>query len=285
MKDTTAVDNSTSESTDGGWMHNRTTLILSIGFLVLVLVAAAGVAGSRWLDGGKDAAAPTGGPSEPAAVTSTGAPVPSGFGVPSADQLGRAVARPNNPAGQPLAQSPVPHGDYSCPSAPNCPVVDAPAGMMWQQVTPYVLPFSTSDGPAKVDGVLASGYTRTPQGAALAAWQIPWRAGISRAIYDVVLSTQTVGSAQDFAALAPKKDWDYSHNPTLFLHPSAFRLTSWDGTHAVVQYALPDKTPNAWYVAQFDVMWSGGDWKLRAPERSANSHKIALASLVGWTSW
>ena len=135
-----------------------------------------------------------------------------------------------------------------------------------------------------MEGTLAFGYTRTPAGAALAGWQIPWRAGISRSNYDLVLARQTVGSPQDFAALQPKKDWDFSHQPTLLLRPAAFRITSWDGTHAVVQYALPDKTPNSWYSAQFDVIWDG-DWKLRAPDATVNSHKISVASLVGWTPW
>ncbi|GAB4590233.1 hypothetical protein Ntsu_80650 [Nocardia sp. IFM 10818] len=157
--------------------------------------------------------------------------------------------------------------------------------MMWQAIGPFVLPFSTSDGPASVDGVLARGYTRTPQGAALAAWQIPWRAGISRSNYDTVMSAQTVGSAQDFAAMRTEDNWDWSTQPARSLRPSAFRITSWDGTHAVVQYALPDKAPNSWYLAQFDVVWTDGDWKLRAPDAAANTIKKTVPSLVGWTPW
>ena len=44
---------------------------------------------------------------------------------------------------------------------------------MWQRVYGATIPFSTSDGPTAIsaDGV-PSGFSHTPQGVVLAAWQI-----------------------------------------------------------------------------------------------------------------
>ncbi|MET8427822.1 hypothetical protein [Nocardia sp. NPDC004860] len=285
MKDTTTKEDSQSEATGGGWMQNRTTLILAIGFVVLVLVAAAGVAGSRLLGGGDSTDRNRAGANSSTAPATSSSATPTGFAPPSSDQLGRPVVRPNNLAGQALPQSPVPHGDYSCPSAPNCPVVDAPAGMMWQQVGPFTLPFSTSDGPGRIDGPVADGYTRTPQGAALAAWQIIWRLAMSRTYYDAVVPAQVTGTAQDLESLKPTKDnWDVSKKPAYFLRPSAFRMTSWDGSHAIIQYAVP-QVGGGWFSMQFDAIWADGGWKLRAPGPTENQVKTPVASLVGWTPW
>ncbi|WP_433574121.1 hypothetical protein [Nocardia brasiliensis] len=257
-------------------------LVLAAGFVALIVIAAGGILGARLLNEDTMVAPPS---SSVLTRPSTPGENPQGFGPPSADLLGRPVAHPNSPAGQALSQQTVTRPDFRCDLPPACPLPDPPSGVMWQAVGPFVLPFSTSDGPARIEGpARASGYLRSPQGAALAAWQIAWRASMSRANYSTVMADQIVGTPADFESLRPKKDWDYSGAAPVLLRPSAFRITAYDGEHAVLQYALPDKSPSTWYTVQFETVWSGGDWKLRAPAAGSGAHTTVI-SLQGWVPW
>ncbi|WP_067471607.1 hypothetical protein [Nocardia amamiensis] len=284
MKDTS---NETTESTSAaggaGWRNNRTTLVLAAGFLGFVVIASAGILGYRALGGHDDDAQPQSRPSASAAPTTTAPNAPGGFGPPSADMLGRPVAHPNNAAGQALPQKPVSRDDYRCDTPPNCPAPAAPESVMWQEVKPWVLPFSTSDGPARVEGPLAEGYTRTPQGAALAAWQIVWRAASSREVFDAVMAHQIVGTPEDLAQMRATKQWDYSGTSALALRPSGFRITGWQGDFAAIQYAVPAHSPGVWNVVPIEVVWQDGDWRMRAPHTPAA--KLTVVSLSGWTTW
>ena len=209
MKDTSNETTKSGSANEGtGWRNNRTTLILAAGFLAFVVIASAGILGYRALSG-HDTTNPQSRPSASAVPTTTAPNSPGGFGAPSADTLGRPVAHPNNAAGQALPQKPVSRDDYRCDTPPNCSAPVAPESVMWQEVKPWVLPFSTSDGPARIDGSLAQGYTRTPQGAALAAWQIAWRAASSREVFDDVMAHQMVGTPEDLAQMRATKQWDY----------------------------------------------------------------------------
>ncbi|MGN2642254.1 hypothetical protein ACTD5D_40025 [Nocardia takedensis] len=262
--------------------RGRTSLALAAILLAVFVVAAAGVLVLR--TSGDDPGADTGAGRSQGRTASSGSAAPSGgFGPPSADSQGRVVAHPNNPLGQPLSQSPVARGEYRCDPAPTCPAAEAPAGMVWQEVKPWVLPFTTSDGPARLDGPLALGYTRTPQGAAVALWQIVWRAASSRAVFDQVLARQITGTPEDLALLTASKQWDSTDTPAAALRPSAFRVTAWQDTVAVVQFAVPARDPGVWNVVMFEALWQDGDWKLRAPHTP--TARQSIISLAGWTPW
>lgn len=268
----------------GQWlMGSKTTFWLSVGFFGFAVLAGAGVLFSRFTSGEETPAAGTAGTTT-ASVTPSQGPGGAGFGTPSADALGRPVEHPRNPAGQALPQSPSATSDYQCELPPNCPAVEAPQGLMWQEIKPWVLPFSTSDGPARVEGPLAYGFQRSPQGAALAAWQIAWRAASSRESFDQFLARQAAGEAQDFESMKATKNWDYSDRVSAARRPSAFRLTGWQPSgFAAVQYAVP-ATPGTWSVVALNVVWQNGDWKLRAPSGSPQQSQT-LVSLAGWTQW
>jgi len=277
---TRSHNNPNLDSTSARWMRSRTTLVLAAVFLALVVAAAIGVAISH--HGSSTAGAASTQASSTTAPPGQVAQTDQGFAAPSADLLGRLVAEPNNPFGQPLGQQAIIRGEYTCPNPPNCPVVDPPAGVMWQEVRPFVLPFSTSDGPAALNGTLAVGYTRTPQGAALAGEQIAWRATSSKAQWSAVAAQQMAGTPDEIAATQLKSDWDYTASPSALLRASAFRLTSWDGADAVVQYAVPDAN-STWFSEQLELVWQDGDWRLRAaPDAGV---KTPVVSLVGWTQW
>lgn len=271
----------------GAWLAtSRTTFILAaavivavVGAVVVVLVLrATGHTGSS-----DHAAAPA------TAVVSAPAPAPadqgaSGFGPPSADLWGRPIAHPNNPAGQALPQHPVDRPPYTAGD-----VLPSPEGMMWQQVGPWALPFSTSDGPTRIVGPLAEGFAHTPQGAALAVWQIAQRATVSHDSSLAVFTHQVVATGAQKAAIDanPGKFLGFSPDEAAAMsrspRPSAFKVTGWTGDYAVIQYAFPDKDPGTYFTQQLEGIWQDGDWKWRMPDVAPPVG--AAESLAGWTTW
>ncbi|WP_225725484.1 MULTISPECIES: hypothetical protein [unclassified Nocardia] len=224
----------------------------------------------------------------------TVAPTPSliapttGFGPPQLDMLGRRVDVPNNTVGQPLPQYP---SLQRTPAAPDW-LTGAPHGVRdpggWQRVFGASVPFSTSDGPARVEDGLVVGYAHTPQGAALAAAQIYYRSVAhpsDRALYD----RQMVLTESQKAEI----DRDGSHLPQLWpeavtrylVASDAFRIPSYSTDFAVVELATPANIVGArtWRVIRLAVTWVDSDWRLTVP--AAGSVAQTLTSLEGWTPW
>lgn len=267
------------------WLASPATLWASVGFLLVIVVAGAILVARG---GGEDrpgsvpsAAAPA--PSSPATQPEQGQTGASGFGPPSADWLGRPVTKPNNPAGQVLPQTAVHRGSYTAGE-----LVPAPVGVMWQQVGPSVLPFSTSDGPARIGDGLATGYARTPQGAALAALQALVRVANPDA-YQKVVDRQMLHTPELEQLLAHSRpEQSTSSDPTAILEftprPAAFRVTGWiEGEFAAIQYALPHSENGPYTLLAAEAVWVDGDWKLRLPD--TNPRQTQTTTLAGWTLW
>ena len=258
---------------------SRTTGAAAVGFIVLVVVLVTIVL-VRSGDSGDTppAAAPPVTAAPPSTPVSPGGE--GGFGPSLADPYGREIAVPINEQGQVLPQTDP--GDR--PAFAKDVPVPAPAGIMWQRIGATVAPFSTSDGPTRIDGRLAYGFARTPQGAALAGWQIMARALRSaddlREIYDL----QTVAdpgkkqAAMDQLAAAGKSD--YRISDALFF-PEAFQITSYTDSFAVVRYATPSEN-GTWVAEQRSLAWDNGDWKIRD---TTSAPQPRLSSLAGWTRW
>ncbi|NKR30116.1 hypothetical protein GS504_02500 [Rhodococcus hoagii] len=215
-----------------------------------------------------------------------------GLGVPTTDTFGGRVDVPNWPGGWALPQTAVDRRPYS-PAVP----VDAPAGMMWQRVNDgVVVPFSTSDGPTTVDGLSARGFGHSPQGAALAGWQIFFRiAGsnneVGRAIYDsqVVMGKdmrQQINARLDAEGPYYRSATDQSMK--YFGRGVAFRVQEYADDLAVVEYALRDvpgsNGTDQWSVTRMVMVWVDGDWKLQYPDTGVFEAGTAN-SLDGWTPW
>ncbi|AGT95629.1 hypothetical protein NOU13_30895 [Rhodococcus erythropolis] len=265
----------------GEWLAtSRTTGIAAAVFcaLLAVVVAVAVFIAVTRDDDSAGAGAPTA--TQPPATAPAKPDSGTAFGVPSADLFGRVIANPVNPRGQALPQS-----SADRPSFKEGDPVPAPEGLMWQQVGPFILPFSTSDGPTRVDGPLATGFARTPQGAALAAWQISMRTVIDQESLDAVFDNQIEPSTRgNKASWAPKKWIDWSQLPPQYI-PAAFKISGWsaDNSFAVVEVAARDKTPGSWFTTRFEVVWQDGDWKIRRP--STQLPPQTITSLTGWTQW
>lgn len=266
-----------------------------VAILVVCLLAAIAVAVTG--DDEKTASTPP-----PTTVTEHPSSAPSaphsndetmqGLAAPTVDRLGRRVDVPKWPGGWALPQHPVDRDPYN-PAVP----VPAPAGMMWQKVNDgAIVPFSTSDGPRYVNGLRAFGFAHTPQGAALAGWQITMRIGATnnetaREIYDkqVIMSDAQRGAL--YAQLDAEGPYYRGASDAVLSYqskPDAFRVLDYADDLAVIDYATiaPDAEDGTdqWSTTRLIVSWVDGDWKLTFPEHLGDPTGTAT-SLDGWTRW
>lgn len=227
----------------------------------------------------------------PSAVPNTDGAM-QGLSTPTVDRLGRRVDIPKWPGGWALPQSPVDYGPYN-PAVP----ASAPAGVSWQKVNDgAIVPFSSSDGPAAVNGLTATGFAHTPQGAAIAAVQIALRLGsanneTARGIYD----NQTVMSASQRSELYAQLDAEGPFHRgasdaalTYQTKSDGFRILDYADDLAVLETASPAEKAsdgtNQWLTTRLIATWVDGDWKLTFPEQLGDPTGTA-ASLSGWTTW
>ncbi|MCP2315895.1 hypothetical protein APR12_001228 [Nocardia amikacinitolerans] len=215
-----------------------------------------------------------------------------GFASPEVDLFGRRVDIPNNPAGQPLPQDPTHQRKPSDPdwltAAPEG--TQAPRG--WQRVYGASVPFSTSDGPTRIEDGLAVGYAHTPQGAALAAAQITYRLNARPADRDLYVRQVRV-SAQQIAAYDRALDEDRlpKQQPEkvtrYFVASDAFKVENYADDLAIVRFASRGPVVDGkqlWAALRLVMVWDAGDWRLK-PATSNGAQTEYIESLEGWTKW
>jgi len=220
------------------------------------------------------------------------ATVGEGFASPEVDLFGRRVDVPNNPAGQPLPQDPAAQRK---PSDPDW-LTGRPAGLDqprgWQRVYGASVPFSTSDGPARIENGQAVGYAHTPQGAVLAAAQITYRLNARPADRELYV-TQVRASAQQLAEYDRAMDQNRlpAQQPEritrYFVAPDAFQVESYADDLAVVRFASRGQVVDGrqlWVALRLVMVWEAGDWRLK-PATVEGSRTEYIESLAGWTTW
>ncbi|WP_225730468.1 MULTISPECIES: hypothetical protein [unclassified Nocardia] len=214
-----------------------------------------------------------------------------GFGTPVTDVYGRRVDVPRADAGQPLPQTDAPIGE----SDPLW-LTAAPSGMNgrggWQRVHGASVPFSTSDGPARIVNGMAAGYAHTPRGGALAAVYITHQLAVRPADPAVVArvnySPEGVNLYRERVA-AGKLPMQQPEEVTRWITaPDAYQIVSWSPDLCVLTVATrrkmgtPAQAPT-WTAARYSVVWTGGDWNLLPNSEIGGPREIS--SILGWTPW
>lgn len=162
-----------------------------------------------------------------------------------------------------------------------------PAGLNWQTVQGLQLPFSPVDGPRLVDGPIAAGYSRTPQGAALAAVQIGSRL-LYAAGYERVVTEQTVYDpglrAKFLAARRASPQGTDDEIAAVVSRPLGFKMQAFTPDRATVVLALPNVNgaPGTYAVGPYTVVWVAGDWKFAD---NSSSVPTIVTTLAGFTPW
>lgn len=213
----------------------------------------------------------------------------SDWGLPYIDELGFRVEVPPNPNGVALDQDRSGQPDRGAADYAALP----PAGVMWQKVQNFPLPFSTSDGPSKVDGALATGFTQTPQGAALAGFQTVNRAQSSYQGAVAFLERRAVATTPELEAERNSSlvdarqavaDGRTGALGAPLIRQEAYRLKYWSPDYAVVEYAANNVAGNGWTTASLELVWRDGDWFVKIAPRTAGDLG-STPTLAGWTRW
>jgi hypothetical protein len=209
------------------------------------------------------------------------------FEAPAADIFGRRVDIPKVPSGQSLPQDASQQKKASDPDW----LTAAPAGTQglggWQRVYGVSVPFSTSDGPSRMEDGLALGYSRTPQGAALAMMQIYYRT-FARPADDKIRDRQMVLTPEDKVTVAQRKaegklPEQLPESATKYIVATdAFRILSFSPDAALVGVAGRGPA-STWLAQQAQMVWVNGDWRLKGD--AANRKQETITSLGGWTRW
>ncbi len=209
------------------------------------------------------------------------------------DSFGRRFDIPNELAGQALLQS----GAQRRPTDPEWQT-GAPGGTNqpggWQQVYGGpIIPFSTTDGPARIDNGVPSGFAKTPQGAALAAEQIYWRTvarPTDRTLWQqlVILTPEELADRERKIAEGRVPDVLPENAKPLLYASDAFRIESYGDDFAVVRVARKTREflhgGRSWVAMRLNVIWRDGGWRLKSSAGDAQPLET-IGSIDGWTQW
>lgn len=179
--------------------------------------------------------------------------------TPEHSASGPVAAGPEAPGkGSPLPQQP----ELVRSPADPAWLTGAPHDISWQRVDGVPLPFSSSDGPARIDGAVASGYSHTPQGAVMAAAQISFRLAWSPD-YERVVRAQTAVSDQTRQQLVDARASN-SLDPAVVGQyasaPVAFKIAEYTAEATTLWLAFPARDGQFTF-ARAALVWSGNDWK------------------------
>ncbi|WP_405493424.1 hypothetical protein [Nocardia sp. NBC_00511] len=216
----------------------------------------------------------------------------TGFAAPDVDLFGRRVDVPNNPAGQPLPQDTSKQRKATDQDWLTAAPLGTTAPHGWQRVYGASVPFSTSDGPTRLEDGLAVGYSHTPQGAALAAAQITYRLNARPADRELYVRQVRVAAQQAAAydqALADQKlPKQQPEKVTRYLvAPDGFQIENYADDMAIVRLAARGPASDGrqlWAAVRLIMVWDSGDWRLK-PSTSNTAQTEYVDSLAGWTRW
>lgn len=214
-----------------------------------------------------------------------------GFGIPDADLSGRTVMIPNNPAGAPLPQrDPLePRTECSNDGRP----VSSPESVMIQRNFGLSTLYSETDGPSYLDGLVLAGYTRTPQGAALAAANVYPRLQAGGPVAVEAAEKLTLVDLSDYSEDEREADTQQPVNtePVALRAPTAFRVLSCTDSFAVIELAMirdiddyGNRMPNPTYTGvRMNMVWDSGTWKVRENERAEFGPYMSLDGFTRWS--
>ncbi|WP_330251461.1 hypothetical protein OG874_35785 [Nocardia sp. NBC_00565] len=241
----------------------RPGLTLTASLLALVVVAVLALLYNNESQSGTKTTVVPSVPPNPSSTAVANPPRSPAFGLPTTDLFGVRLETPTDPAGAALPQD----SAGPDPGLGAAWFIAAPAGMMWQRGwNGAALPASRSDGPARIDGGIASGFAHTPQGAGLAAADAMARAlAAPDGVWQRVVAARFVG---DQAALLERYASSRRDNPDAAKYvvvPAGIKVVGYRDDFAVVQLGVRTPQGKSGF-SSWPMVWVDGDWRIRAPE-------------------
>jgi hypothetical protein len=159
--------------------------------------------------------------------------------------------------------------------------------VVWSLLNGYAIPSSPTDGPAQVEGSVASGFSRTPTGALLALVNAQLRVTASAPAACAVEARAAFENTPAAAAIA-----DQCAHPSDA--PERYQLAgyaylSYTPDRATITYAVRDEASAKLVEVTGTVLWSGSDWLVSLPGAAAGGNPIGptavVDSLAGFVAW
>ncbi|QKG20085.1 hypothetical protein ACTIVE_1721 [Actinomadura verrucosospora] len=151
-------------------------------------------------------------------------------------------------------------------------------GLAWWDYHGVALPYSAGDGPRSTGGDLASGFTRTPLGALLAAVHVSVRANAQWGpqVFEPTITKQVIGpdAATLLAAMRElygKRHGDLPKDAALgraYVVLEAFRWQGYSPDTAsldLVSAGPGDSDMTVRAVTRIQLQWQNDDWRVIAP--------------------
>lgn len=208
------------------------------------------------------------------------------------DDFGRRVDIPKNGVGQALPQT----SGHRTPADGDW-LTAAPAGTQgkggWQRVYGASVPFSTSDGPTRIVDGLATGWSHTPQGCALAAVYVMYQELArpdNRQLRERLMAlTPAQWAAYDQAKASGKLPATAPETVTRWMVAfDAFKISGYADDLCTVRLATrarADKVGGSqWLSSEVAMVWDG-TWRRRPPPGEGDLPQEKVPSLTGWTPW
>ncbi|MFD4351561.1 hypothetical protein ACFWPX_03330 [Nocardia sp. NPDC058518] len=203
---------------------------------------------------------------------------------PTVDMFGHRLEVPADDAGATLAQSDEGRID---PARPDYLTAE-PARLQWQRIWGgAAVAVSGSDGPTRIEGGVAGGFARTPQGAALAALDAIGRVyAAPDPTWRLVVRDRFYGGGD---ALVNGFARSRSGTPGVARYvtvPEGVRVQpGYRDDLAVVQLAVRSTSGHA--IATWPMVWVAGDWRIRVPDDIETLWRPATPtpSTTGFGTW
>ena len=180
-------------------------------------------------------------------------------------------------------------GSTAAPSSPlpTTMLTTAPNGTVWTIFDTVALPSIPGQGPAHIDGALATGYAHTPTGALLAVANDTYRFVLAgpdqwRAVVDATIAPGPGKSEAIQVLSAEESSGGPSPDTGTRSQIAGFRFVSYTPSDAVIQLVTRDVRGTLQVLPQH-VEWSGTDWLLVLPAQLVTP-QIA-PSLAGFIPW
>ncbi|WP_067479995.1 hypothetical protein [Nocardia amamiensis] len=203
---------------------------------------------------------------------------------PTTDLFGNRLEVPHEESGVVLPQDPSGRPD---PTRTDF-LTAAPARMQWQRGWGgAALPVSGSDGPTRIHDGLATGFARTPQGAALAAFDALARAlAAPDGVWQQVVRERYYGGGEALLDRFSRSRERTQNAARYVVVPDGVRVQpGYRDDLAVVQFATRDDL--GYTIATWPMAWIDGDWRVRVPAdiETLWSPGASTPTLSGFGSW
>jgi hypothetical protein len=142
------------------------------------------------------------------------------------------------------------------------PTQQAPTGLEWKLVNGVRLPFSSSDGPTGMDGPQPIGFSHTPQGAMLAAWQLSTRLltdpntdGLLQRVHGTLADQQQIRDE-----VTDVRGYTADQLAAAFAAPMAYKTDTYTTEFAAFYFAVPSSQGGYDFEARA-VVWTATGWE------------------------